>query len=536
MRGMDTRRYGGVTRREALRLLGGVAAAWTVGLGGVAGAPQAEAAASSKYGGTLQCATLRDAIGFDPHLDYGASSADLQGNVYDPLINYDERGLLVGGLAERWTQPDARTYVFTLRRGVTFHDGKPFTSRDVAATIARIRDPKTAATSAATAQLLDRIDTPDPATVRLVLRRPDATFLNELAGISVYIVSAADIANGFDFKTKTNGTGPFILDRWESNRIYTMKRNPRYWQPGLPYLDGVSLLPIGNDQARMNALRSGQVGFAEYVPWQEFDTLKSEGFGIHIGYYLFNLVRLNPTKPPLDNKLVRQALNYVVDRKEIVDLAFGGLGQPIDGPLQPPNTPYYVKGDEGVYRKDWDKAKALLKQAGHNAPGDVPPVEMVSTGNSVLLDTAQVVLNQLRAFGLRISLRLIDSATLIKNRIEGTYTMQQDGLNMGIPDPDYLRLFFHSRDGVGYAVAAKFKDPRLDKLLEQGNATVGLAARQAIYAEAEKAILDDAPWIFLLWRPQAEATAKNVNGYVSLPGGVGQFSTRRMKYVWMGRA
>lgn len=104
---------------------------------------------------------------------------------------------------------------------------------------------------------------------------------------------------------------------------------------------------------------------------------------------------------------------------------------------------------------------------------------------------------------------------------------------MGSPDPDFLREFFHSREGIRHAVAVKFKNDRLDQLLDQGSQMIDLRQRKSGYLEAERILLDEAPWIFLFWRPQAEATAKNVRGYVSLPSGLGQYNVSRLEYVWI---
>ena len=486
----------------------------------------------AKYGGSLRYALLRDPIGFDPHLDYGASSSYLQGNVYDTLVEYDERGRFRGALAESWEQPDNKTYVFKLRQGVTFHDGSTFDAQDVVATFNRIKDPKTAAASKISADATVRVEAPNPYLVRIVLREPKATFLHDLAGRSMYVVNAADVARSFDFKTKMNGTGPFMLADWEPQRRYVLRKHAKFWKKGLPYLDEITLTPISEDKSRVNALRSGEVGLAEYIPWQELSPL-SGNFNVFLHFSVFNLVRINNSRPPLDNKKVRQALNFVVDRQEALDLAFGGQGRVMDGALQPFGSPYYVKELDAFYKKDWDKARTLLREAGFNNPADVPPIEMVSTGNVVLFDTAQVVLRHLQSFGLRVTMRIIDSPTLIKNRSDGTYAMQQDGQSMASPDPDYLREFFHSREGVRHAVAVKFKVDRLDQMLEQGGQLVNLNQRKKVYADAERFILDEAPWIFLFWRPQAEATARNVKGYVALPSGLGQNNVSRLEYLWI---
>ena len=202
--------------------------------------------------------------------------------------------------------------------------------------------------------------------MRIKLKTPDALFLNTLANSSSWIMSAADVGKAYKAPTDWNGTGPFMLGSWEPERQMTLKKNPNYWKPGLPYLDQIVMTVINDDNARMDALRSRSVDMTEYVPAVSFATLEGEQFQVFKRYDLNSFIRVNGSKAPLDNKKVRQALAMVVDRQAVNDLAFNGLGRTMIGgaPLQPPTSPYYVKELEGTYNKNWDKAKALLKEAG----------------------------------------------------------------------------------------------------------------------------------------------------------------------------
>jgi peptide/nickel transport system substrate-binding protein len=218
-----------------------------------------------------------------------------------------------------------------------------------------------------------------------------------------------------------------------------------------------------------------------------------------------------------------------------MDVAFGGKFATIEGPLQPQGSDYYFKELEGSYKQDLDKARALLKEAGFNSPSDLPTFEYTVVNLAVVGETAQIVQQQFLNFGLKLDFKTVDFATLSRNRTAGTYTIQPDGAGPAWPDPDYLRQLFHSTQGNDYATGAKYKNDRLDQLLVQGALTTNAEERKKIYLEAERIILDDAPIIWLFWRPQAESAAKYVKNYLVLPGLLSTFNVNRFEYVWLDK-
>lgn len=484
-----------------------------------------------KYGGVLRYSGLRDPGGLDPHKSYGLSSSYLQGNVYDTLVEYDDKGEIVGALAESWEQPDSQTLIFKLRQGVVFQDGTEFNADDVIATINRMKNPDTGAALKALIGVVEEITADDPLTVTMKLSVPDVTLLNTLANQWCYIVSDQDVANGFDFVTATNGTGAFILTSYEPNMQYVLDKNPNYWKAGLPYLDQVVITPIPDTAARMNSIRSGDAELVEYVTWQEIENLKD--FVIYKEYGTYNYLRLNVSVPPLDKKEFRQALNYIVDRDAMSQLAWGGLAYPITGALQMKGDPWYQEELEGYYYTDHEKAMELIKQAGYETLDQVPPLEIGTTVNPVLMDTGQVALQQLIDFGLKVEWKTFDSPTLVSNRSEGTYVIQQDGASWLKPDPDSYRSIFHSKTGNTYAVAVGYKNERLDEVLDEASQILDFDQRKALYLEAEKIILDDAPYVFELYRVQATATVPYLHGYVELPPNLSNYKVNRFEYFWL---
>jgi peptide/nickel transport system substrate-binding protein/glutathione transport system substrate-binding protein len=497
----------------------------------VALGPGAALAAGPKPGGTLKLALLRDPTGWDPHINYGATTYSFQANVYEGLLRYSPKGALEGALASRWETPGPTTYVLHLRRNVRFHSGNPFTADDVKFSLERILDPATNATRAREFGVVEAVTAVDPATVRIALRTPDAGFLDLLAAGEAMMVDAKWVRAGGDLKKAASGTGPFKLGPFETGVRYSLVRNPDYWDAPLPYLERVELASIPKDDVRVQALRTGSVDMAEYVPWQAIAALeKDPGVRVHVGYDTFNVIRLNPKRPPFDQPKVRQAMNYLVDRKEVIDLAWGGIGRPFGAGLIPEGHWAFPRALQGSWSHDLPRARRLLAEAGVN-PAAVK-LTFDSTTLSVHMDSAQILVGQLQRAGFtQVDLRPMDVPTQQRKRVTGDYQMMMDGFSLPWPDPDFYTAFFGTGGG-SYARAVEFSDATLDRLLAEGRATADQARRAAIYAQVEQRLVELAPWVFLHWRPQAEATRANVGGYQRLPGALGNKSLGGLRLIY----
>jgi ABC-type transport system substrate-binding protein len=489
--------------------------------------------AAPKAGGVLKVALLRDPTGWDPHINYGATTYTFQNNVYEQLVRYSAKGTLEPALALRWETPDPTTYLLHLRKNVRFHSGNPFTAEDVKFSIERILDPGTNATRAREFSVVQSVAVVDPHTVRITLKRPSAPFLDLLAAGEAMIADAKWARAGGDFKKATSGTGPFKLGPFETGVRYTLVKNPDYWDAPLPYLDRVELATIGKDEQRVSALRTGAVDLAEYIPWQEIKPLeKDPAVRVYVGYDTFNVIRLNPKRPPFDNPKVRQAFNYLVDRKEIMDLAWGGIGRPFGAGLIPEGHWAFPRALQSSWSHDPARARRLLAEAGVN-PG-ATRLTFDSTTLTVHMDSAQIIVTQLQRAGFtQVDLKPMDVPTQQRKRVSGEYQLMMDGFSLPWPDPDFYTAFFGT-GGASYARAVEFSDPALDRLLDEGRSTLDRARRAAIYAQVEARLVELAPWVFLHWRPQAEASRATVGGYVRLPGALGNKSLGGLKHVHFG--
>jgi peptide/nickel transport system substrate-binding protein/glutathione transport system substrate-binding protein len=486
-------------------------------------------AGAPKAGGTLKYAMLRDPTGWDPHINQGQTTYTFMVSIYEPLIRYSLKGTLEPALAVKWENPDPTTYLLTLRQNVKFHSGNPFTAEDVKFSIERILDPATTATRSKEFSVVQSVTIVNPSTVKITLKKPDAPFLELLAAAEAMMVDKKWAQSGGNFKQSASGTGPFKQGPFEAGARYVLLKNPDYWEQPFPYFDRIEYASIPKDEVRMQALQTGSVDMTEYIPWQYIKTLeKDPNVRVLVGHDTFNVIRLNPKRPPFDNVKVRQAFNYLIDRKEVIDLAWGGLSRPMEAALIPEG--HWAYPGLKVWNYDLAKAKRLLAEAGVNPA--TSKIVFDSTTLSVHMDDAQIIVGQLQKAGFtQVELKPMDVPTQQKKRVSGDYQMFIDGFSLPWPDPDFYTVWFSS-GGPLYAKSTGFADDALDKLLEEGRTTLDPAKRKAIYAQVEQRLTDLAPWVFLHWRPMGEAFRANVKGYTRLPGALGSKSLGGLKYVW----
>jgi peptide/nickel transport system substrate-binding protein len=323
----------------------------------------AQSAGQPRSGGKLRFAMATD-------LDQGVEAARL-GNAYTPsvfmmfdtLTAYDAQRKPQPLLAESWDwATDNKTLKLNLRKGVTFHSGREFTSDDVTYNVLRVREPAHMQLGGMSAWYT--IDTPDKYTVILNSDQPRPLAFDFLEYLNI---TDKDLAESSDAKTKAGGTGPFKLVEWVSGDHVSFTKNTSYWQSGRPYLDEVNVAIVKDPQAMSLQLDSGALD-AIYTPplqnaahWQQdpnFQVLVDDPNG-----YFFTAA-VNVGVPPFDNKTVRQAINYGIDRKRFADtilLKLGGPGQDLPWPA---GAPADEESKQQKYAFDLDKARSLLAQAG----------------------------------------------------------------------------------------------------------------------------------------------------------------------------
>ena len=323
------------------------------------------AAEAPKKGGSLILCVGDEPPGLDPTASASAAiDRVVYSNIFEGLVKVDRDGKLLPGLAAKWEiSADAKVYTFHLRKGVAFHNGEPFNAQVAKWNLERGAAEGTKNAHPEFFRVIEKIETPDAATLKLTLKEVDALFLFRMAeGDSVMLPM-----KGFENTAAAPiGTGPFKFVEWKRGDSVTMERNPAYWNPQLPYLDKVTFRFIKDPSAQAAALKAGDVDLIGWLlaPELAAEIAKDKRFKVLAGASTSEVVMSTNNKAkPFDNRLVRQAMAHAIDRKAVIELVMSGYGTVI-GSHWPPVTPYY-KDMTGRFPYDPAKAKELLAKAGY---------------------------------------------------------------------------------------------------------------------------------------------------------------------------
>ncbi len=470
-------------------------------------APQAGGA--PQKGGTLVVAFNADPETLDPHITTALLAARVLALIHDNLINRDYDGSFKPALAEKWDiSPDGKVYTFTLKKGVKFHSGKELTSADVKYTFERWLSIEKSPT-AYTIKPIDKIETPDPQSVRFTLKEPYNIFLDQIAGAWAVILNkeAVDKAGSDYGVSAADGTGPFKFGSWTRNQKLVLARNDAYawgspmFQNGGPaYVDGVEIRIIPEDNTRVAEFLAGNVHLVQDVPQAEVERLGKTG-GVSIVRYdqlQTTYLGMNTAKAPFDDKQVRQAVSLAINRDEIVTGANFGLGKPARTMLTP-DTPFFWKGaDQAAPTFDQAKAGSLLDAAGwkmgaggvreKNGQPLVMPLWVINDSTTVL--QAQILEQQLSKVGIKVDTKQYEQTAWFAAARSG----EQVGYIIGVfyENADVLYFYFYSKqqpapNRFSYASA------EVDKWLDDSRVNTASNAVQQDYESIQKALIEDAP-------------------------------------------
>jgi peptide/nickel transport system substrate-binding protein len=339
---------------------------WVIGLLIVFIAPLASAAAEApKKGGSLVVCVGDEPPGLDPTASASAAiDRVVYANIFEGLVKVDRNGKLVPGLSSSWeVSADGKVYTFQLRKAVAFHNGEPFNARVAKWNLERGAVEGTKNAHPEYFRMIANIETPDDFTLKLTLKDVNSLFLVYMAEGDAVMLPMKGFENT---AAAPIGTGPFQFAEWRRGDSVIMERNPKYWNPQLPYLDRVTYRFIKDPSAQVAALKSGDVDILGWILAPEIakGISRDKRFKVLSGASTSEVIMsINNKAKPFDNRLVRQAMAHAIDRKTANDLVMIGYGTPI-GSHWPPITPYYVDLTK-KYPYDPKKAKELLAKAGY---------------------------------------------------------------------------------------------------------------------------------------------------------------------------
>lgn len=468
----------------------------------------ATSAFAQTQGGTLTAAWAQDPVGLDPHITSAYSSFQILENVLDTLVTLDEEQNVVPSLAESWSiSEDGLTWTFNLREGVMFSNGRELTADDVVYTYERMLDPETGSGNAYLLAGVIDVDAPDASTVTMTLDAPNPGLLGKL-GINkaVGIIARESVEEG-TINTRPIGTGPFMVSDFQPGTRLLLERNPNYWQEGLPYLDAVDVRIIADESVRRTALVSGDVDWTISVPAQSVSELESRDDvivdSVPAGAYWY--IGLNTEEPPFDDVRVRQAIAYAINRDNLAMAGAFGNAQPTQDPIPSSSTWDFAYTP---YEQDLDQARALLEEAGYADGFEMEIMPTTQYEESVRM--AQVIQANLGQLGITTSINTLEWAEWLETQGRGEYDTYVCSWN-GLVDPDD---FFYAQHKTGEVFNfTGYSNPTVDELLDEGRTTQDPDARREIYAEINRAIVDDAPYIYIYNPLNINAYRTNVQGY-----------------------
>lgn len=473
--------------------------------------PVASAAPTEAPGGNLVAGITSDPDTLFPWKATQFQAVAILGTIYGTLTELDDKLNVVPGLAESWqTSDDGRTMTLTLRSDVKFHDGKDFSSADVKFSLDKIREEATAAVAAASLASIEEVQAPDPRTVVLKLKNPDAALPAGLASVNLAMLSRDDTEESLS--RTPNGTGPFQFRDRKPNESITLAANPGYWG-GKPKLATVEFRIIPDETSIVAALQSGNVQFAVLDDPLVAKTAAGDGISVvKTPQLAYHVLQLNARRTPLDNVKVRLAIACAIDRQQVLDTAALGEGE-VTGPI---TSPAY-RSDPNARpcpTRDVARAKTLLAEAGY-ADG-VTIKTIVSQGEyATSVNEAQNLQAQLKDAGITLELEVMEIGGYVDRWIAADFDAAV-ALNGGRPDPDVMYGRYFTSTGNLNKVAG-YSSPELDRLFAEGKAATDVAKRRAIYAAISKYLEDNAVWVWLFSSYSYTATTSGVSGFIPMP-------------------
>lgn len=446
----------------------------------------------------------------DPHRDPSGQMLPIYRLVFEGLVKPDPAGRPTAVLAESWRLVNDTTWQFKLRRGVKFSDGEPFNAEVVKWNLDRTQDAKNSVYAARVASIV-AVEAVDDLTVNVRTKEPFAPLLGNLMPVLMLPPKYYQRAGSQAFATTPIGTGPYLATGYRTDAFVRLERNETYWgkKPGLA---GVEFRMLAETATRVAALQAGEVDVIYHVPPDRSEALKGAGFDVlpvQVGQALmFVLAQPRTTIEPLKHKLVRQAINYAVDKDAIIKALTNGMARRLEGQLVGRDGFGYTDKVK-AYPYDVAKAKALLKEAGYPAGFKV---KMSGSNGRYPQDkeVSQAVAQYLRQVGIDVEINLLEANVwldrFLNYKLDPIWII---GLNY-LPSMDHVFASIHFTREPG--TRQFFGDDRFDELFRKQARALDPAQRLAALAELAEHAREQAPALFLHQLPVVVAVSPKVKG------------------------
>lgn len=480
------------------------------GAAGSAGSPASEA---GKVKTDLVIATDAEAVTLDPQGGWDGNSLFVMRQLYNGLVKMNNDMEIVGELAESWAFTSDTSVTFKLKKGVKFHNGEEMKASDVVYSIERAQN--SAKVKAFTANI-ESVVADDDYTVTINTAIPYAPLMSNLCHTACSVVSqkAAEAA-GDKFSASPVGTGPFKFVKWDSGDKIVLQKNGDYFG-GEVLPTSLTFKLMSEGSARTIALETGEIDVNRVVVAPDASRVSGEkdvklitSMSPKIEY-----VSMNQKEKPFDNVLVRQAINYAIDRNALNTVATAGYGEVTDSVMNSQINGY--TDDVAHYEYNPEKAKELLKEAGYENGFDTTILVYGNTRNT----EAQLIQANLAEVGINLTINTAESTTVLEQINNGDYKMFIMSYNNTTGDPDTsLYMLFNSKVPASSGNRSFTNIPEVDQMLEGARAEIDSAARMTLYGDVQKTLTEQAVWVPLYCVPNMVGIRSDLTGYTPHPLG-----------------
>lgn len=470
-----------------------------------------EKAATKKEDNTLIVGLDDDPPQLDPHISTAAVDRQVFQNIYDKLVDIDEKMEIIPGLAKTWEiSEDGKTYTFNLAEGVKFHDGTPFNAEAVKFNFDRMLDPSLGSARTSELSSVEKVEVVDEYIVKVQLKQPFSPFLAILTDRAGMMVSPTAVKEkGADFSNSPVGTGPYkFVERVKQDRL-VVEKSTDYWGEA-PKIDKIIYRPYADENVRKTNFVSGDSDIINKIPPKDVEELKNnsnitlsevEGIG-------FQGIYINTTSEPFNNKALRQAFDLVIDRDAIVKVALHGTGVPAASAIAPSSWAYDDRIK--VKKKDIEKAKKIMADAGFP---DGFSFTLKINPKPVEEQVGQMIQAMAAEAGIKVEVEIVEFGTMLDQMDNKQFQATRLGWS-GRVDPDgNIHPLFTTGGSINYGYSNK----EMDALLNKARTTTDQNERKEIYYEAMKFGQEEVPYIFLYHETDYKAFKNYVKGFEHIP-------------------
>ena len=498
--------------------------------------PLQAASEQPKRGGALTLAISKDLVLMNPLVGTGSTERRIRELIFEPLLGIDLKGNIHPNLAEAWEiSKDGKLYTFKLRKGVKFHNGQEMTAEDVKYAIDYTMNAKNGASGYKELALIERVEVIDKHALKMHLKSANLAAIYSFAEIRAFsVIPKGSLPEGISkIATFPPGTGPFKFVEWQPQQRIVFERYDDYWGHKA-FVDKVILRPISDDNVRLTALQAGDVDMTERAPYEWVKQIiegKTKGIGfVEAPYSGATRIEFNVADPPFNNRKLRLAVAHAINRKEMLQAAYFGLGEPTDQRYPKGHVWYF--DDIPSPAHDLNRAKALLKEAGYKGE----PIElMFNVGDDET--EATVAQAQLKRIGMNIKLSSQERGANLARRRSGNYAFKLAGGSINL---DPLRSFVDDfkcepdprkrvENETGYC------DKEMEALFKKAQTEVDPDKRRVLIRQISAKVSEDLPELRVGFVPRFFALRDYVKGFTSDSTNSFRWWGGGMNHVWLDR-